>query len=359
MIFQRAAQREFSQTAATVFVALFAILLTTQLIRLLGQAAGGKIASEGVVALLGLGAVSYLPTLLSLTLFISILMTLSRSYRDSEMVIWFSAGMSLTAWVRPVLTFALPLVVVIAVLSLFLSPWALTRSAEYRQRMDERNDVSRVSPGAFQESAQAERVFFVEGISGDQGRVKNVFVSSVQQGRLGVIVAAEGHTEAAPSGDRFLVLERGRRYEGIPGAADYRVMEFERYGVRIETRESRGIEQTQKNMTVLELVSRPTPGNLGELLWRIGIPLSALNLALLAIPLSFVNPRAGRTNNLIFALLTFMIYSNLVSVSQAWVAQGKLPFEIGVWAVHVLMFVGLLVLFSRRLLVFSWGRLWR
>lgn len=359
MIFRRAAQREFSQTAATVFVALFAIMLTTQLIRLLGQAAGGKIASDGVVALLGFGALNYLPTLLSLTLFVSVLMTLSRSYRDSEMAIWFSAGVPLTAWIRPVLKFALPLVVVIGILSLFLSPWALTKSAEFRQRMDQRDDVSRVSPGAFQESAQAERVFFVEGQIGEGGRVKNVFINSVQNGRLGVVAAAEGHTEVAANGDRFLVLEHGRRYEGTPGLPDYRVMEFERYGVRVETRENRGIEQTQKNMTIQELIEQPTPVNLGELLWRIGIPISALNLALLAIPLSFVNPRAGRTNNLVFALLTFMTYSNLVGVSQAWVSQGRLSFEIGVWAVHVFMFVGLLVLFSRRLMVFSWGRLWR
>lgn len=359
MIFRRAAQREFSQTAATVFVALFAIMLTTQLIRLLGQAAGGKIASDGVVAMLGFGAINYLPTLLSLTLFISVLMTLSRSYRDSEMAIWFSAGVPLTAWVRPVLKFALPLVLVIAVLSMFLSPWALTKSAEYQQRMDQRDDVSRVSPGVFQESAQAERVFFVEGQVGEEGRVKNVFISSRQHGRLGVVAAAEGRTEVAANGDRFLVLENGRRYEGTPGAADYRVMEFHRYGFRVETRESRGIVPTQKNMAIWELVAQPTPVNLGELLWRVGIPLSALNLALLAIPLSFVNPRAGRTNNLVFALLTFMIYSNLVGVSQAWVAQGRLPFELGVWAVHVLMFIGLLVLFSRRLMVFSWGRLWR
>lgn len=359
MIFRRAAQREFTQTAATVFVALFAIMLTTQLIRLLGQAAGGKIASDGVVAMLGFGAINYLPTLLSLTLFISVLVTLSRSYRDSEMAIWFSAGVPLTAWVRPVLKFALPLVLVIAALSMFLSPWALTKSAEYRQRMDQRDDVSRVSPGAFQESAQAERVFFVEGQIGEEGRVKNVFISSRQHGRLGVVAAAEGRTEVAANGDRFLVLENGRRYEGTPGAADYRVMEFERYGFRVETRESRGIVPTQKNMAIWELIEQPTPVNLGELLWRVGIPLSALNLALLAIPLSFVNPRAGRTNNLVFALLTFMVYSNLVSVSQAWVAQGRLPFEVGVWAVHVLMFIGLLVLFSRRLMVFSWGRLWR
>jgi lipopolysaccharide export system permease protein len=359
MIFRRAAQREFSQTAATVFIALFAIMLTTQLIRLLGQAAGGKISSDSVVALLGFGAINYLPTLLSLTLFISVLMTLTRSYRDSEMAIWFSAGVPLTAWIRPVLKFALPLVLAIAALSMFLSPWALTKSAEYRQRMDQRDDASRVSPGAFQESAQAERVFFVEGQIGEEGRVKNVFISARQHGRLGVVAAAEGHTEVAANGDRFLVLENGRRYEGTPGSADYRVMEFERYGFRVETRESRGIAPTQKNMATWDLASQPTPENLGELLWRVGLPLSALNLALLAIPLSFVNPRAGRTNNFLFALLTFMVYSNLVSVSQAWVTQGKLPFEVGVWAVHVLMFIGLLVLFSRRLLVFSWGRLWR
>ena len=359
MIFHRAALREFTQTAVAVFVALFAVLLTTQLIRLLGQAAGGKIASEAVVALLGFGAINYLPVVLSLTLFISILLTLSRAYRDSEMVVWFSAGLSLTAWVKPVLKFALPLVAAIAALSLFLSPWALTKSAEYRQRMDQRDDVSRVAPGAFNESATADRVFFVEAVAGDESHVRNVFISSVQQKRLGIMAAASGHTETMPNGDKFLVLDRGRRYEWNAGTAEYRVMEFERYAVRTETREMRGIEETPKNLPVWELVLKPTPANLGELLWRLGIPLAALNLALLAIPLSFVNPRGGRTNNLIFALLTYMIYSNLISVSQAWVIQGKLPFEVGIWAVHVTMFVALLLLFSRQVFVLSWGRLWR
>jgi len=359
MLFRRAARREFAQTATTVFVALFAILLTVQLIRLLGQAADGKVASDAVVALLGFGALNYLPTVLSLTLFIAVLMTLSRSYRDSEMSIWFSAGLPLTAWIRPVLDFGLPLIAAVAVLSIVLSPWALTKSAEYRQRMDQRDDVAQVSPGAFKESTQAERVFFVEGIAGDQGRVRNVFISSVQNGRQGVVVAAEGHVEASANGDRFLVLERGRRYEGTPGTVEYRIMEFERYGVRIETKESRGIAQTQKNLPVWELVADPTPVNLGELVWRIGIPLSALNLSLLAIPLSFVNPRAGRTNNLMLALLAFMAYSNLVSISQAWVSQGKLPFEVALWAVHAAMLAVLLLLFSRRMVVFSWGRLWR
>lgn len=362
MIFLRAAQREFAQTATAVFVALFAIMLTTQLIRLLGQAAGGRIASEAVVALLGFSSLSYLPVLLSLTLFIAILLSLSRVYRDSEMAIWFSAGVPLTAWMRPVLRFALPVVLVIAVLALFLSPWALTQRAEYQDRMDRRDDVARVSPGAFKESARGDRVFFVESVTdaaGQADRVKNIFINSMQHGRLGVMVAAQGHAEIAANGDKFIVLTNGRRYEGVAGTAEYRVMEFERYAMRIESHESREIGKSAKDMSTWDILFDRSPASRGELLWRIGVPLSALTLALLAIPLSFVNPRAGRANNLIFALLTFMIYSNLLSISRAWVAQGRLPFEIGVWAVHVLMFIALLLLFWKRLAVFSLWRSWR
>src|SRR5690606_36966416 len=112
-------------------------------------------------------------------------------------------------------------------------------------------------------------------------------------------------------------------------------MDFKRYAIRIETREARGLAETPRGLSLKRLIEEPTPINLGELLWRIGIPVSALVLSLLAIPLSFVNPRAGRANNLIFAVLAFMIYSNLISLSQAWVARDKLPFELGVWSVHV------------------------
>lgn len=357
-IFERAALREFTNTAGGVFVALFAILLTTQLIRLLGSAAGGRIAPEGVVALLGFGALQYLPIVLSLTLFISILLALSRSYRDSEMVVWFAAGLPLTAWVRPVLRFALPLVAAIAVLSLLLTPWALSKSDEYRKQMESRDDIARVTPGAFAESSSADRIIFVETVAGDEKRVKNIFVSSMQHGRLGIIVSSQGYTQTMANGDRFLVMTKGRRYEGTPGTPEYRVMEFESYAVRVETKEAQGLETTPRNSSTLELLRNPVERNLAELLWRVGVPLSAVVLALLAIPLSFVNPRAGRTNNLLLAILTYMIYSNMISVTQAWVAQGRLQFELG-FLVHLLMFVTLILLFFKRLSVFSWVRLRR
>jgi lipopolysaccharide export system permease protein len=176
-----------------------------------------------------------------------------------------------------------------------------------------------------------------------------VFLASVQQGKLGVSMSRSGRTETAPNGDRFIVLEQGRRYEGSPGDEQIRVTEFDRYAARIETKENTEPERTQKNLPTLALLASPTPANLAELLWRVGIPVSALVLVLLAIPMSFVNPRAGRSANLLFALLTYMVYSNLLSVSQARVAQGRLDFSMGVWMVHAGMVLLLVVLFAQRM----------
>jgi lipopolysaccharide export system permease protein len=359
MIFQRAVRREFSHAAAGIFIALFAILLTTQLIRLLSEAARGGVEPGAVAALLGFAALNYLPILLSLSLFISILLTLSRSYRDSEMVVWFSSGLSLTAWIRPVLSFSLPLVFVIAVLSLFLSPWALSQSTEYREKLSTRKDAGQVSPGAFQESTSGDRVVFVEAVADDATYDRNVFVSSMQHGRLGVTMAATGHQEIAENGDRFMVLEKGRRYEVDPGSPEMRVLEYERYAIRLETKESRGIEWTPRNMPTLELMKVDQNRHRAELLWRLSIPLSAIVLALMAIPLSFVNPRAGRSANMLFAIATYLIYSNLMTISQAWVAQGKMSFIVGVMLVHVLMLCLLPLLFYRRIAVLSFVRIWR
>jgi lipopolysaccharide export system permease protein len=351
MIFHRALLREFASLAGAVFMTLFAIALVTRLIRLLGQAAGGQIPTDAVIAFLGFFALGTLPVLLSLTMFISVLLTLTRSWRDSEMVIWFSSGLPLTAWLKPVMLFALPQVAVIAALSLIISPWAAQMGAQYVTRLEARDDVSRINPGVFGETGNKERVYFVESMSGDATTVQNVFVSSVQQQKSGVSMSRVGRTETAPNGDRFIVLENGRRYEGAPGDEQYRVTEFQRYAARIETAESKEPQLSTKSMTTAQLLANPIPVNLGEVLWRVGIPVSAAILVLLAIPMSFVNPRAGRSVNLLFALFTYIVYSNLLSVSQARVSQARMEFGIGLWLVHALMIALLVFMFARRMQV--------
>ena len=351
MIFHRALLREFASLAGAVFMTLFAIAVTTRLIRLLGLAAGGKFPSDAVFAFLGFFALGALPVLLSLTMFISVLLTMTRSWRDSEMVIWFGAGQPLTAWLKPVMLFALPQIAVIAALSLFISPWAAQMAGQYTSKIEQRDDVSRVTPGVFGETANRTRVFFVESVSGDSSAVQNIFVSSVHGSKSGVSMSRSGHTETAPNGDRFIVLEKGRRYEGAPGDPEYRVTEFDRYAARIELKEGKEVTPTHKNLPTWALVTSPNNQNLGELLWRVGIPVSAFVLVLLAIPMSFVNPRAGRSANLLFALLTYIVYSNLLSVSQARVAQGRMDFAVGSWLVHAGMIVLLVIMFAQRMQV--------
>jgi lipopolysaccharide export system permease protein len=360
MIFRDALLRELAAVAVATFVVLLGIVMTMLLVRLLGQAAAGAITTAGVATLMGFAIINYLPVLFSLALFISVLMTLTRSYRDSEMVVWFSCGVGLTSWIRPVLTFAAPVVLIIALLSLVLSPWAVTNSEELRRQMDSRDDVSAVSPGIFRESRQAQRVYFVEEVSGSANLVANVFVSSVQHGKQGVMVAARGFQETAENGDRFLVLTNGRRYEGEPGSADYKIYEFQRYAMRVDAIDGRAARApTTKSLSTLALTRDPTPSNLAELSWRIGLPASALILTLLAIPLSFVNPRAGRSMNLVLALLIYMAYSNLLSITQAWIAQSRVALAPGLLGVHAVMLVILLALFYRRLQVYSLFRLVR
>src|SRR3989338_4904238 len=234
-IFQRALVGEFAGNGLLVFAVLLGIVVVTQLIRLLGDAVSGRIAVDGVLALLGFSAMNYLPVLLSVSLFISILLTLSRCYRDSEMVVWFCSGIGLTRWIRPVMWYALPVVTLIALLSLVLSPWALQKADEFKKKLESRDDVAAATPGTFRESKQADLVYFVENMYPGTNRVSNVFVQSEQNGKLGTMVARQGLQETLPNGDRFLVLLNGTRYEGVPGQRKYNIVEFERYAIRIDS----------------------------------------------------------------------------------------------------------------------------
>lgn len=209
MIFERAVRREFAQAAAGISIALFAILSSILLIRLLKDAAGGKIAPEAVASLLGFSLLNFTPLLLTLMLFVAILLTLSRAYRDSEMVVWCSSGLPLTAWIRPVLRFAAPVILAIAVISGFLSPWANLNSAQLKEVLSARSDMSHVAPGLFRESKGGQKVFFVESVANDASRIGNVFVASMQAGRLGVMMSSHGFEETSANGDKFVVLEAG------------------------------------------------------------------------------------------------------------------------------------------------------
>ncbi len=354
MIFQRSLIREFSLIAIAVVGVLLAIILTRLLILMLGKAASGDVIPEAVLGLIAFGVLNYLPVLLGIAVFVAVLLALTRSYRDSEMTVWFTSGLSIAAWIKPVLQFALPVALVCALLSLVVTPWSQASSVEYQRLLASRDEISSVTPGVFRESRSADRVFFVDKLSERDDVVNNIFVQSTQDNRMGVMVAQRGYVETAANGDRFVILLNGRRYEGTPGALDYRTVDFDRYALRIQPREAARQEPTRKAIPTLELVESAKPEHVAELHWRLSLPLAVLIMALFAVPLSFVNPRSGRSWNLILAVLIYALYNNLLSIFQAWTSQGKIPGWVGLWPVHAAMVLILLVLFYRQLFGFRW-----
>ena len=353
-IFQRSLTREFSAIGGAVVGVLVAITLIQQLILFLRRAASGSVEPEAVLALLGFSLLGYLPVLLALALFVGVLLALSRSYRDSEMSVWFSSGLSIAAWIRPVVSFAVPIVMLTALLSLFLTPWAMSESAQYQRMLRKKDDVSRLSPGSFIESRGSNSVFFVDKTSNTDDVVKNVFVQYSQGGRSGVVVAEKGFQQQDANGDKFLVLENGRQYEGTPGALDFRIIDFEQQKIRVEKKEVKADEPNTRRLSTMKLLQAPNPEHWAELHWRLALPIAALVLSLMAVPLSFVNPRSGASWNLFLAGMIFFLYYNLLNIFQGWTAQGKISPWIGLWPVHIAMTMTLLILFSRQLFSFRW-----
>ena len=359
MIFSQSLRRDLNSVAGVMFSTLFTIMVTTSLIRFLGRAATDRIGSADVVPLIAFSSIGYIPVLLVLTVFLSILMVLSRAWRDSEMVIWFASGQSLTAWIRPVLSFALPYAFVVGLVALVVSPWAQQQIAELRQRFEQREDVSQVAAGQFRESRSSNRVFFVESVNKEQTEVSNVFVVQHDGPRMIVVASRGGRVEVQDNGDRFLVLEDGRRYDGDWGGVEYSLMEFERYGVRLEPTTGPVGADSTRGLTTPQLLANLTPANQGELMARIGLPVSVIVIALLAIPLAFVNPRLGSSINIVTGVLIYFTYTNLNGLMRSWIAQERISFALGVWVTHVTIFVIALYLFHRRMNLpqFSLGRL--
>ncbi|WP_446903513.1 LPS export ABC transporter permease LptF [Burkholderia sp. YIM B11467] len=346
MIFERSLQRELAYTAGAVFMVLLTIMLTTMMIRIVGYAASGEIDPRDVLVLIGLTVIGYLAVMLVVTLFVSILFVLTRWYRDSEMVVWLASGVSLTRLIKPIGVFATPIILLIAFFAFVGWPWSNQQSKMIKARFQQRDEISLLAPGQFRESATNHRVFFIEKMTPDQSKVQNVFVTSTENGKVNVVVSQTGHTETR-DGNRFVVLENGRRYDGTPGQPNFKIMEFERYGVKITSTPVVNVPTTNSTPT-LDLLRNPTRDNLAEFAWRAGLPLIALNLLVLGIPLAYQNPRRSRTINLVMAVLIYLTYSNLLNVVQAQIEQGKMSFGVGLIGLHALVAVLVAVIFWLR-----------
>lgn len=334
MLFDSSVRAELARSFGVTLVVILTIVLTMMLIRTLGQAAGGNVAPQDVLLLMGYAALGQLPTMLALSLFIAVVATLGRMYRESEMTIWFASGVGLSRFVKPVLRFSWPVLVVVLALVLLVWPWGNRSSAQLKERYEKRSDLSRVAPGQFQSSRDGSRVFFIDRDSEDSRTGRNVFILSQNRNSESVTSAHKGHIDWI-DGDRFLVLEQGQRNDMNKESGAKTLARFERYQLQVDERSVRAVEALPpKAMNTLDLARSSNPRHQGELAWRLGLALAAVNMVLLGIGMSASNPRRASNWNLLFALLGFVVYFNLINLSQAWVANGRISMPGVLAAVH-------------------------
>lgn len=334
MLFDTTLRRELARTFGATLVVILTIVLTMMLIRTLGLAAGGSVAPQDVVLLLGYTALGHLPTMLALSLFIAVVTSIGRMYRDSEMAIWFASGLPLTRFVRPTLRMGWPVLLVVALLVIFVWPWGNQQSTALRERYSQRSDLSRVAPGVFQTSRDGKRVFFVDRESPESINARNVFILSTVASREAVTSARGGRIENS-NGERWLVLDHGQRNEADGVTGEKLLAAFERYRVLAGERALRRAEERPpRAMRTIDLLHQPTLRHQGELVWRIGLLFGAANLLLLAIGLAANNPRRASNWNLLLALLGFVVYYNLITLGQAWVANGRIGMGVALVGLH-------------------------
>lgn len=361
-LFKRSVIAEILSHAGVVFSTLIIVWLSVLLVRLLGQAAAGTIGADVVLAISAFSSITALPIILIVSLFIAILTTISRNYREQEMFVWFSSGVSLTDWIKPTLYVAVPVAVIIALLTVVSSPWAYQQAEEYRQRYAQRADYSKVVQGQFIETENGNRVFFIEPSSSPDYEMGSLFARELgKNGTITFISANHANFRTNENtGERFIDLGPGSRYDLLPNSPELRLSTFEHATLRLENDKAvsadeiraRSLQQI-KARPLSDLINDHTPNSDSQIMWRFSLPIAALNLALLAIPLGSVNPRMGKSGNVIIAALVGLLYMNLLNIMRGWISAGKFDFWSGLLLVNGLVFAFVLLMFWLKIRVKS------
>jgi lipopolysaccharide export system permease protein len=347
-ILNRYLYKEILLTFMAVVLVLMLIFVSGMLVSLLGEVVRGHLQLGVVLQSLGLNIISNLVFVLPLSFYIAILLSFSRLYKDNEMVVMTACGISQGRILRTVLKLALVFAIGVGWLSLYLAPWAESQITVLTKQYQQKGDIEGLSSGRFKELTKGEGVVYVQEFDKEALKLHRVFM----QYRLpenNAILSADGGYRLIKkdTGDRFLVLENGFRYDGPTKNGQTRVIEFEHHGVRIVDRPLGKIEFRQIAVPSVELYLRGRGVDHAELQWRISAVILCFILSMLAIPLSKTSPRQGRYSKLALALLIYIIYTNLLNVSRAWLNKETVSPWVGMWWVHVLILLFAIMLYVR------------
>lgn len=351
MILFRYLTRELLTSLSLITSLLFVILMSNEFVHYLNQVAGGKFAISILWELIILESPRFLAILLPFSLFLTILFTYGRLYADYEMTVLNACGFSSTQLTRMSLPLIIMLTFIVASLNLGLNPYLLSYRNKLLTQTGSAIELQTVQPGSFQQTNRGHRIIYVESVATDRKSVKNIFMAQTNRQGLAheitpwtILSASSGYQTISPvTKEAFFVAVNGKRYQGIPGQTEYYITQFANYGVRIDlnTATVNNQQDTMSSLTLWQASKANKPSYFSELQWRLSAPISILLLALLAIPLSRVNPRQGKYIHILPAIVIYIMYLNLLLVGRNWIENGEISYRWGLWWIHGLLLVAI------------------
>jgi len=353
LIVFRYLSRELLVTMSAVSAVLLVIIMSGRFIKYLAQAAQGVLDPGVLLLIMGFRLPGFLQLILPLGLFLGILLAYGRLYLESEMTVLSATGMSQRRLLAYSMAPAALVAAMVGWLSLGLAPQGIAEVDRILNQQDSLTEFDTLVPGRFQTLRGGSRVTYTRELSADRSELGGVFISETNVSRqtgkesgLSVLVAESGRQEIQPDGSRYLILENGYRYDGNPGQADYRAIQYDTYGVLLPKPEVSMELSEREAMPTRELLGSDNVRHQTELQWRLSLPLLVFVVTVLAVPLAKVNPRQGRFLKLLPAILLYMTYLALLIAVRGALDKGRLPMALGLWWVHGLFLaIGLLMLF--------------
>ena len=339
-IISRYIARDIVAAIVSVAIVLLLIILGKLFIQLLGEVLDGDLSANMLGTVLLLGAIRYLVILLPFSLFIAIIMVLSRMHKDSEINAAMAGGGSNKDFIKAVMVIGVPVILVLYLLVSYISPWA-HRLAEVIESVTEQSMVlGQLSPGKFFELESTGWVVFAENEDINDGTLHNVFLQRKVESKLIVEVAKQARMQQGSDLAQAFVLFEGKTIEGIPGQADYSISTYKEHRIYPPRTDFSSEAGKAKYQTINSLLSLQDASYLAEILQRASIVFSTLLLMLLAIPLSKVAPNSGRFSRLAFAVMIYILYLNLVIVTCSWIKRGEGYGVPALVVVHLIVMIG-------------------
>lgn len=322
MILSRYLTKEIFKSQIAILFILLVIFFCQQLVRVLSSAVSGKVPTDLVLSLLGLGMPTMAQLMLPLSLFIALLLTLGRFYAESEITVMRACGVGQGLLVKSALFLSLFTTAIATYNVFWLTPWAINKQSEILAEAKANPRFAALSAGQFMSAGGY--VLFIDNI--ENNRINDIYVFQPDQqkkNKPSVVFAESGELQGLPNGDQRLNLTNSTRYEGTPQTADFRISHFDSYSAYLGYQNVETDEKLVQRADLQKLMKDSSPEAKSELQWRFALIFAVPLMALLAVPMSSVNPRQGRFAKLLPALLLYLIYFLLQSSLKSAGGAGK------------------------------------